>query len=587
MDQKQEQLIPLRHSAEHVLHQAMVELFPGLKRAMGPATADGFYLDFDYDGKVSEEDFPKIEKRMQEIIDADLPIIKEEVSIEDARKMFEGNEYKQEWIDQIENEGNQATVYWNGQTEDPKSDVDLCKGPHVESTGKIGAFKLLSVAGAYWHGDEKNKMLTRIYGTAFESQAELDEYLTMLEEAKKRDHKKLGKELDLYFMDSDVGMGLPLWTPKGTTIKLELEKFTRELEKKYGYQHVFTPYLGGEELYQTSGHLDHYKDNMYQPIDMDGDLFYLRPMSCPHHIKMYMHQQRSYRELPVRYAEIADYNRFEKSGELMGLIRVRKFQLTDGHVLVAPDQLEDEFKHTCKMIQEAMTVLGIIDKVTYRFSKHDPLDKEKYFPDQELWAKAENLMQKVLDEQGLNYYEGIGEAAFYGPKLDVQIKNVNGKEDTIITAQIDFLLPEKFKIEYIDADGQIRQPVMIHRSTIGCLERTFAFLIEHYAGAFPVWLSPTQVSIIPITDRHNEYAQKVLEQLLSSNIRAESDTRSEKMQAKIRDAQMQKIPYMLIMGDREQESGTVAVRTRDGQDLGAIKIEEFIARVKDQIESRS
>ncbi|MEK9174144.1 MAG: threonine--tRNA ligase, partial [Patescibacteria group bacterium] len=413
---------------------------------------------------------------------------------EQALLEYKDNPFKQELINEFSPNGEELSFYKNGTYR------DLCKGGHSEKPSEEIApdsFKLEKIAGAYWRGDEKNPMLTRIYGLAFETKEELEKYEVMIEEAKKRDHKKLGVELDLFFIDEKVGKGLPLWTPKGTAVKFEMENFTRSLEKKYGYEHVETPYLGSEELYKISGHLDHYTSSMYAPIDMDGEKYYLRPMACPHHIRMYQRKPWSYKDLPIRYAEIADYNRFEKSGELMGMIRVRKFQLTDGHIFVAPEGLKEEFKDVCRMIVEGMKALGLSDIVTYRFSKRDPENKEKYYPDDTLWEKAESMMKEALDELNFSYIEAVDEAAFYGPKLDVQARNVNGKEDTLFTAQMDFLLPEKFDIEYIDADGKNQRPVMIHRSTIGSLERVFGFLIEHYAGAFPLWLSPVQIILLP------------------------------------------------------------------------------------------
>ncbi len=406
------------------------------------------------------------------------------------------------------------------------------------------------------------------------------------EEAEKRDHKKLGKELDLYFIDEQVGQGLPMWTPKGTAIKFELENFTRELERQYGYEHVSTPYLGAEALYKTSGHLEHYASNMYAPIDMDGDLFYLRPMACPHHIRMFQRRAWSYRDLPIRYAEIADYNRYEKSGELMGMIRVRKFQLTDAHIFVTPEGLKDEFKQVCALIQAGMRGLGLDQIVSYRFSKRDPNNKEKYYPNDELWNKAESMMKTALDEVGIDYIEAEDEAAFYGPKIDVQAKNANGKEDTLFTAQIDFLLPEKFDIEYIDQDGQKKRPVMIHRSAIGSLERTFAFLIEHYAGVFPLWLSPVQAVVIPVSEKFDEYAQKITKELKAAAIRVELDNSAETLGKRIRNAEQQKTPYILVVGEKEVEAGTVAVRKRGEGDLGALATSDFIANLTLEITNR-
>jgi threonyl-tRNA synthetase len=583
MNNKEENLNNLRHSTAHLLAAAVQSLYPGAKRAIGPSIETGFYYDFDFpEGvKISEEDLPKIEDKMGEVLKTWNSMEGREVTADEAKELFKDEPYKLELIEEFSQGDQKLTVYRSGDYE------DLCKGGHAENPSQeIGAFKLLSVAGAYWRGSEKNKMLTRIYGTAFPTKEELGKYVEMLEEAKKRDHKKLGKELDLFIIDEEVGKGLPLWTPKGTAVKFELENFTRELERKYGYQHVSTPYLGSEILYKTSGHLDHYTASMYKPIDMDGEKYYLRPMACPHHIKIYQSHMRSYKDLPIRYAEIADYNRYEQSGELMGMIRVRKFQLTDGHLFVAPEGLKEEFMNVVRLIQDGMKGLGIQDIVTYRFSKHDPEDKEKYFPDQDLWQKSESLMKEALDELQIPYAEAVGEAAFYGPKLDIQARNANGKEDTILTAQIDFLLPEKFDLKYINENGQEKRPVMIHRSTIGALERIFAFLIEHYAGAFPTWLSPVQVMIVPITDRNNEYGQKLVSQLKEAGVRAEIDERSDKMQAKIRDAQLMKIPYMVIIGDREQDAGQVAVRTRSGENLPVQPFEEFLGKIQDEIKER-
>ncbi len=400
-----------------------------------------------------------------------------------------------------------------------------------------------------------------------------------------RDHKKLGQELDLYYIDEQVGKGLPMWTPKGTQIKLQLEKFTRDLETKYGYDHVSTPYLGGETLYKTSGHLDHYQKNMYAPIDMDGDKFYLRPMACPHHIRLLLRKPLSYRDFPVRYAEVADYNRYEKSGELMGLIRTRKFELTDGHLFVRPDQLKSEFVSVCKMIAEGMKGLGLQDIVTYRFSKRGK-DKEKYYPDDTLWEKAESVMKEALDEAGFKYIEAEDEAAFYGPKLDIQAKNVNGKEDTLFTAQIDFLLPEKFHITYINSDGKDERPVMIHRSTIGSIGRTVAFLIEHYAGAFPLWLSPVQARVIPIAEPHKQFAADVVQQLKDAGIRADIDDSNETLGKKIRAAKTEKIPYTLVIGDQEVSSQTATLEGRAGK-IGALSVADIASKLKEEIKSRA
>jgi len=574
-----------RHTLAHLLAAAVLEKYPHAKATIGPAIDTGFYYDFDFSGGAApnEADLEALQNSMREM----LPFWEEmrgtEVSEKDARDRFAGNQYKLEIINEIAGKGEVITLY----TAD--SFTDLCRGGHAESPSKdikSDAFALERIAGAYWRGDEKNAMLTRIYGLAFDTKEELETYSTQREEALARDHKKLGKDLDLFFIDEQVGKGLPLWTPKGTAVKLQMENFTRKLERSYGYEHISTPYLGGEPLYQTSGHLDHYAASMYAPIDMDGDKFYLRPMACPHHIRMYQRKPWSYKDLPVRYAEIADYNRYEKSGELMGIIRVRKFQLTDGHIFVTPEGLKEEFKNVCRMIVEGMTGLGLIDIVSYRFSKRDPNNKEKYYPDDELWDRAEGLMKEALDELRFAYTEAEDEAAFYGPKLDVQARNVNGKEDTLFTAQMDFLLPEKFNIEYIDANGQKRRPVMIHRSTIGSLERVFGFLIEHYAGAFPAWLSPVQARVLPVSDKHNAYAKEVEAMLNAVDVRVDVDDASESLGKKIRNAKQQKIPYLLVVGDQEVSDGTVSVESRDEGKLDALKVTDFLKRITEEVLGR-
>lgn len=573
----------VRHSLAHLLAAAVLELWPQTKQTIGPAIENGFYYDFDVSGKITKEDLPRIEKRMREILKTWKKFEKQEVSEEIAKSVFPENEYKKELIDEILGRNEKLTLYRSGNY------VDLCRGGHIDDIKKIRSqsFRLDRLAGAYWRGNVKNKMLTRIYGLAFETEKELEEYIATQEEAKKRDHKKLGAELDLFFIDEKVGRGLPMWTPKGTAVKFELENFTRELERKYGYEHVSTPYLGAEELYKTSGHLAHYGKNMYAPIDMDGDVFYLRPMACPHHIRMFQRKPWSYKELPVRYAEIADYNRYEKSGELMGMIRARKFQLTDAHIFVVPENIKEEFKRVCSLIREGIKGLGLDAVVSYRFSKRDAEDKEKYYPDEALWIKAEGLVKEALDESGFDYSEMTGEAAFYGPKLDIQAKNMNGKEDTLFTAQIDFLLPEKFNLEYAAEDGTKKRPVMIHHSSIGALERTFAYLIEHYAGAFPVWLAPVQVAILPVSEKFNDYAKKVYTRFLEKGIRVEIKDGNETLGKRIREAQVMKIPYMLIVGEKEEKSKTVSERGRSGKDYGRVKPDKFIENLEKEIAEKN
>lgn len=572
----------LRHSCAHLLAAAVVELWPGAKRAIGPAIENGFYYDFDFgDAKISEDDFPVIEAKMRELVNGWKEFERKEVSADEARAAFANNPYKLELIDEFAREGQMLTLYVSG------AYADLCRGGHTERPAKaLAHFKLLSVAGAYWRGSEKNKMLTRIYGTCFPADEELERHLAMLEEAKKRDHKKLGRELDLFVIDDKVGKGLPMWTPKGTAVKFALENFTRELERKYGYEHVSTPYLGAEELYRISGHLDHYAQNMYAPIDMDGDIFYLRPMACPHHIRLYQRRAWSYKELPVRYAEIADYNRYEKSGELMGMFRVRKFQLTDGHLFVTQEGLKQEFQLVCRMITEGMKGLGLESIVSYRFSKRDPNNKEKYYPDDELWNRAEACMKEALDELQFSYTEALDEAAFYGPKLDVQARNVNGKEDTLFTAQMDFLLPKKFDIEYTNADGQKKRPVMIHRSTIGSLERLFGFLIERYAGAFPVWLAPVQARFAPVAERHNDGARTLAKEFADSGVRVHVDESSETVGNKVRKAAEEKIPYLIVVGDKELSGENLKVRVRGREKEESISRAGFLARIQEEIRER-
>lgn len=577
-----QKLHDIRHSLAHMLAIAVLKHDPKAKLAIGPVIDNGFYYDFLLSNPISESDLKNIDKDMKKLIGSKLDFTGKEISKTDALKMFAGQPFKKELIEELTKDGSKLSVYATGDF------VDLCRGGHVKNTKEINpdSFKLDKIAGAYWRGDEKNQMLTRIYGLAFESKKELDDYIAMIAEAAKRDHKKLGRELDLFVIDEKIGKGLPLWTPKGTAVKFELESFTRELERKYGYQHVVTPYLGAEELYRTSGHLDHYTKNMYAPIDMDGEKFYLRPMACPHHIRLFQRKPWSYKDLPIRYAEIADYNRFEKSGELMGMIRVRKFQLTDGHLFVTPEGLKEEFKSVCRMIVEGMKGLGLLDIVTYRFSKRDPKNKEKYYPDDKLWNHAEGLMKEALDELELPYVTAEDEAAFYGPKLDVQAKNVHGKEDTLFTAQMDFLLPQKFEIEYIDADGEKKRPVMIHRSTIGCLERVFGFLIEHYGGAFPTWLSPVQTVIIPVSEKFNDYAMKVRNRLVEENIRVELDGNNETLGKRLRAAKMMKVPYILIIGQKEVDSETVTAESRDRGQIKDLNIDDFKAMIQLEIKLR-
>jgi threonyl-tRNA synthetase len=583
----------MRHSCEHVLHMAMVELYPGLKRAMGPSTKEGFYFDFDYKGKISELEFSKIEKRMREIINKDLPFIKKEISIIEARELFKENQYKLEWLDEIEEKGEKATIYWTGEPGKSGSDVDLCKGPHLESTGKIGYFKLLSVAGAYWHGDENNKMLTRIYGTAFPKKEELEKYLWTLLEAKKRDHRKIGKDLN-YFVFSDlVGKGLPLWTPEGSVIRRELERYIVDEEIKRGYEHVYTPDLAKLDLYKASGHYPYYKESMYSPIKIEDEEFMLRPMTCPHHFELYKSKQRSYRELPIRYAELAKLYRFEKSGELSGLMRVRSFCLADAHIIAKVDQAEDEINKALNLIEDIAQILGLESGVdySYRLSLGNKNDNKKFYKDDQAWDRAELVLKNVLRNRSVPYVEVKNEAAFYGPKIDIQIKNFLGKEDTAFTVQYDFVMPKRFELKYINENGKEEEPVVIHRSSIGAIERTIAFLIEKHAGAMPLWLSPLQVVILPINDQFTDFTSLIKTKMEKEGIRVKVDAENKTLQAKIRDYTLQKVPYLCIIGKKEVLKSSKAqtylsVRTREGLDLGCLELTNFIKSIKENIEKK-
>jgi len=580
MDKNKTNLEAVRHSAEHVLTQAMLKFYPKIKMAMGPAIPDGFYFDFESDIKIFEADFPKIEAEMAKIIKKNLPFKKEGISIEAARKLFANNPYKQEWLDEIEARKEKATVYWTGD-----EFVDLCKGPHVDSTGKIGAFKLLSVAGAYWHGDEKNKMLTRIYGTAFPTQKELDEFLKQQEEAKKRDHRKLGKELDLFTFSDLVGAGLPLYTPKGALLRKLVNDYVESVQVKQGYTQVWTPQIAKAELFKTSGHYDKYKDLMFRVVSNYSDEeFFLKPMNCPQHTQIYASKPRSYKDLPIRLTDFAMLYRDEKPGELSGLARVRSFSQDDCHIFCREDQVDEEVDRALSMIKEIMKTYNL--KYKYRLSTHDPKHPEKYIGDPKTWEKVEKWAEAITKRNKIEYFDGPGEAAFYAPKMDLIATDSLGREWQLSTVQIDFFLPERFKLVYTDSDGKEKRPVMIHRAIVGSPERFLMILIEHFAGNFPTWLTPVQVKVLPITDRNLDYAQAVVRSLKAVGIRSELDDRNETLPAKIRDAQLEKVAYMLIVGDKEAKAGTVSVRKRSGQDLGARKINEFISIIKKEIEER-
>ncbi len=569
----------LRHSTAHVMAAAVLDLFPGTAVGIGPATDEGFYYDFDFrDGlRPTEEDLRRIEARMREIVKAALPFNKEEVPKAEAIELFRqlDQPYKVELVEEKVTDGS-ARLYRTGDF------VDLCLGPHLHDAGQLGAFRLLSIAGAYWKGSEKNPMLTRIYGTAFPTEVELEDHLKRLAEAAQRDHRKLGKELDLFMIDDMAGRGLPLWLPKGATVRRLLEEYIVRKELRAGYQHVRTPDIARLELYKQSGHWARYREAMYAPSKMEDEEWQLRPMNCPHHIRIFQRKAYSYRELPVRLAELGTVYRYEKSGEVSGLIRVRAFTINDAHIFCRPDQVTQEFDGVVRLILEVYEALGVTD-FYFRLSLRDD-SSDKWMGDPAVWEMAQDAARSALRAGGHKFVEAPGEAAFYGPKLDVQIKDAIGREFSLSTNQIDFLMPEAFGLEYTDADQKQKRPVMIHRAPIGSFERFMAYLIELYAGAFPIWLAPVQVVFIPIADRHLPAVQTIAARFLERDLRVEVDGRSERMQAKIRDAQLQKVPYMAVVGDRELENSQVNVRTRDGGQE-AVAVDAFLERL--QRESRT
>ncbi|MFS3914411.1 threonine--tRNA ligase [Bacillus australimaris] len=573
-DKSEEALDIMRHSTAHLLAQAIKRLYGKehhVQFGVGPVIENGFYYDVDIDVAIAPEDLPKIEKEMKKIINSNLPIERIEVSREEAKKRFEaiGDELKLELLEAIP-EGEAVTIYEQGEF------FDLCRGIHLPSTGKIKEFKLLSLAGAYWRGDSNNQMLQRIYGTAFFNKEDLNEHLRLLEEAKERDHRKLGKELKLFANSQKVGQGLPLWLPKGATIRRVIERYIVDKEVRLGYEHVYTPVLANVELYKTSGHWAHYQDDMFPVMEMDNEDLVLRPMNCPHHMMIYKNEPHSYRELPIRIAELGTMHRYEMSGALSGLQRVRGMTLNDAHIFVRPDQIKDEFIRTVRLIEEVYQDFGLND-YTFRLSYRDPEDTEKYFDDDAMWNKAQSMLKDAMDELGHDYYEAEGEAAFYGPKLDVQVKTALGKEETLSTVQLDFLLPERFDLTYIGEDGKHHRPVVIHRGVVSTMERFVAFLIEEYKGALPTWLAPVQFQVIPVSPSvHLDYAKKVQERLQLEGLRVELDSRDEKIGYKIREAQMQKIPYMLVVGDQEAENGAVNVRKYGEQDSETMDLEAFV-----------
>ena len=573
-----------RHTASHVMAQAVKRLYPTAKLAIGPAIDDGFYYDFDFESPINAADFEKIEAEMKKIIKENIPIEYFELPRAEALKfMQDKNEtYKVELIEDLPAD-EVISFYKQGDF------VDLCAGPHLLSTGKLKAIKLQHTAGAYWRGNEKNKMLTRIYGTAFPKKSELDEHLEKLEEAKKRDHNKLGRELGYFKTVDYIGQGLPIMLPKGARVLQILQRFVEDEEQKRGYLLTKTPFMAKSDLYKISGHLDHYRDGMFifgDPDDNSKECFALRPMTCPFQFQAYLADMHSYRDLPLRYNETSTLFRNEDSGEMHGLIRVRQFTISEGHLACRPDQLEDEFRGCVDLARYMLDTIGLSDDVTYRFSKWDENNREKYIGSADEWERVQDRMRAILDHMGIEYTEASGEAAFYGPKLDIQIKNVFGKEDTLITIQIDFQLAKRFGMEYIDSDGQKKNPYVIHRTSIGCYERTLALLIEKYAGAMPTWLAPIQVKILPISEHYLDYANDVNNKLVQLGIRTELDSRNEKIGYKIREAQLEKVPYMLILGEKEQESKQVSVRSRADGDKGSVQLDEFIAALKEEINNR-
>ncbi|WP_413485798.1 threonine--tRNA ligase [Brochothrix thermosphacta] len=566
-------LTVINHSAAHTMAQAIRRLYPDASFGVGPAIDGGFYYDFDTKEDISDESFKAIEKEMKKIIKQNIKIERQEVTREEAKARFADDKYKLELIDAIP-EDQQVTLYAQAEY------ADLCRGGHLPSTGKIKAFKLLSLAGAYWRGDSKNKMLHRIYGTAFFSQTDLDAHLAMLEEAKERDHRKIGKELDLFMINNLVGQGLPMWLPKGATVRRQIERYIVDMEVSKGYDHVYTPALANVELYKTSGHWEHYSEDMFPPMKMDeNESLVLRPMNCPHHMMIYKNDIHSYRELPIRIAELGLMHRYEMSGALSGLQRVRAMTLNDAHIFVRPDQIAEEFKATVKLLHDVYKDFNITD-YSFRLSYRDPENTEKYYDDDDMWDKAQAMLKSAMDDLGLKYFEAEGEAAFYGPKLDVMVKTAIGKEETLSTIQLDFLLPERFELTYIGEDGDKHRPVVIHRGIVSTMERFVAYLIEEYKGAFPTWLAPVQVQIIPVNlDAHSDYAFELKEELKRAGFRVEVDVKNEKLGYKIREAQMQKIPFQLVVGDEEVANKAVNVRQYSKKESNTVSKDDFIKQL--------
>ena len=563
------------HTASHIMAQAVNRLYPGTKFAIGPAVDNGFYYDMELPQAITNDDLAKIEAEMKKIIKEDIEIERFELPVAEALMLMKGQDYKEELIREHAAEGEHISFYKQGDF------TDLCTGPHLMRTGNVKAVKLTSITGAYWRGDANNKMLQRLYGIAFPKQSLLEEHLTMMAEAKKRDHNKLGRELELFTTSDVIGQGLPILLPKGARIVQLLQRFVEDEEQRRGWLLTKTPFMAKSDLYKISGHWDHYKDGMFVLGDeeKDKEVFALRPMTCPFQYQAYLNRKRSYRDLPLRYNETSTLFRNEASGEMHGLIRVRQFTISEGHLMCTPEQLEDEFRKCLELAIFMLKTLGLYEDVSYRFSQWDPNDRAKYIGTEEQWNEAQGLMERILNHLEIPYEIGIGEAAFYGPKLDIQIKNVYGKEDTLITIQIDQMLAEQFGMVYTDKDGKQKTPCIIHRTSIGCYERTLALLIEKYAGAFPLWLAPVQVKLLPIADRHLDYLYEVKKQLEDKGFRCEVDDRSEKIGYKIREAQLEKVPYMVVVGDKDIENNTISIRKRKEGDLGAMTVEQFLEKI--------
>ena len=570
------------HTASHIMAQAVNRLYPGTKFAIGPAVDNGFYYDMELPQAITNDDLAKIEAEMKKIIKEDIEIERFELPVAEALELMKGQDYKEELIREHAAEGEHISFYKQGDF------TDLCTGPHLMRTGNVKAVKLTSITGAYWRGDANNKMLQRLYGIAFPKQSLLEEHLTMMEEAKKRDHNKLGRELELFTTSDVIGQGLPILLPKGARIVQLLQRFVEDEEQRRGWLLTKTPFMAKSDLYKISGHWDHYKDGMFVLGDeeKDKEVFALRPMTCPFQYQAYLNRKRSYRDLPLRYNETSTLFRNEASGEMHGLIRVRQFTISEGHLMCTPEQLEDEFRKCLELAIFMLKTLGLYEDVSYRFSQWDPNDRAKYIGTEEQWNEAQGLMERILNHLEIPYEIGIGEAAFYGPKLDIQYKNVYGKEDTLVTIQIDMLLAERFGMYYIDENGEKKLPYIIHRTSLGCYERTLAYLIEEYAGALPTWMAPEQVRFLPVTDRAADYCAEQAKKLEDMGFRVEVDYRNEKIGRKIRDAQMEKVPYMVVVGDRDMENGTVSPRHRADGDLGAMSMDEFSALLKQVVDNK-